>query len=143
MPILSSIEFTLPTRIIFGVDVINRIGETAVEYTNKVFIITDGDVMRKIGLLPKIELLLEKSGVEYILYDNITRDPSNEVIDEAGTLLEESRAKLVIALGGRSVINAAKAAAYLAKNEGSIVEYINGKIGKDESVPVRLLYHFL
>lgn len=136
MPVISTIEFALPTRIIFGTDVINRIGEIAVEYTNKVFLITAGDIMRKIGLLPKVESLLEKSGVDYILYDDVTRDPSIEVIDEIGTLLEQSRAKLVVALGGRSVINAAKAAAYLAKNEGSIVEYLNGKIGKDEAVSV-------
>lgn len=136
MPIISTIEFALPTKIIFGTDVINRIGEIAVEYTNKIFLVTSGDTMRKIGLLPKVESLLEKSGVDYILYDNITRDPSIEVIDEIGTLLAQSRVKLVIALGGRSVINSAKAAAYLAKNEGSIVEYLNGKIGKDEAVSV-------
>jgi len=134
MAIVRTIEYTLPTKIIFGADVLNRIGEIAVEYTNKVFIITNGEVMRKVGLLPRVENLLEKSGVDYILYDNIRRDPDNGIIDEVSTLLKQSHAKLVIALGSRSVINSAKAAAYLAKNEGTIAEYLNGKLGSDEAV---------
>ncbi len=139
MPIVRTIEYTFPTKIIFGADVFNRIGEIAVEYTNKVFIITNGDVMRKIGLLPRVENLLEKSGVDYILYDNIRRDPENDVIDEVAELLRQSHAKLVIALGSSSVINSAKASAYLAKNEGSVVEYLNGKIGSDDAVPVIII----
>ncbi|MBN1898260.1 MAG: iron-containing alcohol dehydrogenase [Spirochaetes bacterium] len=135
MPISSSIEYFLPTRIIFGNDVSNRIGETSVEYTNRVFLITSGEYTRKIGLLPKIETLLEKSGVDYIMYDDITRDPSPAIIDEIGDLIAQSKVKLVVALGGRSVINAVKAACYMARNDGSITDYINGKIGKDESVP--------
>ena len=136
MLIPHAIDFTLPTRILFGTDTVNNIGEIAVEYANKAFLITNGDTMRKIGLLPKIENLLEKSGVDYILYDNITRDPSNDILDEIISLLRQSRAKLIIALGGRSVINTAKACSYVALNDGSIVDYLNGKIGENKSIPV-------
>ncbi len=136
MPKLSAIEFFSPTRIYFGTDVINRIGEDLIEITDKVFIVTDGESMRRAGHLDKLETLLEKSGVEFVIYDTITRDPANEIVDEVGTLIRQSRVKIVIALGGRSVINSAKAAAYLAKNEGSITDYLNGREGLDEAVSV-------
>jgi len=136
MPKLSAIEFFSPTRIYFGADVINRIGEDLIEVTDKVFIVTDGESMRHAGHLDKLETLLEKSGVEFVIYDTIPRDPANEIIDEVGTLIRQSRVKIVIALGGRSVINSAKAAAYLAKNEGSITDYLNGREGLDEAVSV-------
>ena len=133
---LKSIEFLLPTKIIFGTEVVDRVGEVAKEYTDKVFLATDGKVMRKNGLLEKVEGILEKSDVEYILFEEIDRDPKNEVIDEMAALIHQSRVKVVIALGGTSVINAAKAASYMAKNDGKIVEYINGEVGKDDAVSI-------
>lgn len=133
---LSSIEFSLPTRIIFGSEVADRIGETARENTDKVFVITDEGTMAGLGMVDKVTSLLEKSGVEYILYDKIVRDPKIETIDELGDLIRQSRVKLVIAAGSFSVINAAKAGCYLAKNSGKISEFLNGGIGGGQSVPL-------
>ena len=58
-----SIEFSLPTKIIFGTEVVDRIGEITKEYTDKVFLVTNGKVMRKSGLLEKVEGILKKSNV--------------------------------------------------------------------------------
>lgn len=133
---LKSIEFTLPTKIIFGTEVVDRIGEISKEYSDKVFLLANGDVMRKSGILDKIEKLLEISKVEYILYDKIKSNPSNEDVDEIGTLIRQSRVKLIIAVGGQSIINTAKAVAYLGKNKGKIAEFLSGGIGGDECVRV-------
>lgn len=133
---LKSIEFTLPTKIIFGSDVVDRLGEITKEYSEKIFLITNGRVMRKTGILDKIENLLKKSDVEFIIYDEVERDPSNETIDEIGTLVRQSRVKLIVAVGGTSVINTAKAVSYLGLNDGKVVEYLNGGIGSNESIPV-------
>lgn len=133
---LNSIEFSLPTKIIFGNEVVDRIGEIAKDYTDKVFILADRKLVTKIGLLQKVENILDKSGVSYIIYDEIDRDPENDVVDELGTLIRQSRVKLVIGIGGTSVINAAKAACYLAENKGKISEFLNGGLGKDASVPL-------
>jgi len=133
---LKSIELLLPTKIIYGTEVFDRIGEISKEYTDKVFLATNGKMMRKTGLLEKIESILDRSNVEHILFDEIERDPANSVIDEMANLIKQSRVKLVIALGSSSVINAAKAACYVAQNEGKIVEYLNGEVGKDESIPI-------
>ncbi len=133
---LKSLEFLLPTKIIFGIDVSDRAGEISKEYADKAILVTSGKVMRKAGILEKIESVLRKSQIEYILFDHVDRDPSNDVIDEIGALIKQSKVKLVIAFGGTSVINAAKAGAYLGRNDGKIVEYLNGELGKDEAVPV-------
>ncbi|MHA1344552.1 MAG: iron-containing alcohol dehydrogenase [Promethearchaeota archaeon] len=128
MASLKTIEYSIPTKIIFGAETVDRIGELVYEYTDKVFLITNGKVMRKIGLLDRITGILEKSSVEYILYDEVERDPSNDIIDEIGTLVKQSRVKIVIGLGGTSVINTTKAVSYLAKNEGKIEYYLNGEL---------------
>ena len=133
---LKSIEFLLPTKIIFGTEVVDRVGEITKEYADKVFLATNGRVMRKNGILEKVESILGKSNVEYILFDDIDSDPGNNVIDEMAALIQQSQVKIIIALGSTSVINAAKAASYVAKNEGKIVDYLNGEVGKDETVPL-------
>ncbi|MBU1078358.1 MAG: iron-containing alcohol dehydrogenase, partial [Spirochaetes bacterium] len=133
---LKSIEFSLPTKIIFGTEVVDRIGEIAKEYSDKVFLISDGKIMRKNGILGKVENLLELSSVEYILYENVDNESAHLVVDEIATLVRQSRVKYIIAVGGSSVINTAKAAAYLGKNKGKIAEFLNGGIGIDESIPV-------
>ncbi len=133
---LSSIEFSLPTKIIFGSEVIDRIGEITKDISDKVFLVTDDGMMSKVGLLEKVINLLEKSSVEYILYNKVSRDPKNDIIDELGDLIHQSRVRLVVALGGTSVINAAKAGCYLAKNEGKITEFLNGGLGENEAIPL-------
>ncbi len=134
MILSNSIELTFPTRVIYGLDSVNRIGDICKDITDKIFIVTNGTLTRKIGLLQKVESLLESSDVDYILYDDIKRDMHPDSIDEIGTLINQSRVKLILAVGSSSAINTAKAAAYIAKNEGKIIEYINGRIGKNEAV---------
>jgi alcohol dehydrogenase class IV len=136
---LSSIEFSLPTKIIFGSEVADRIGETAKENTDKVFVITDDGAMAGLGLVDKVTSLLDKSGAEYILYDKVSRDAKVESIDELGELIRQSRVKLAIAIGSNSVINAAKAGCYLARNSGKVSEFLNGGIGGSESVPLIII----
>ncbi len=132
----NAIEFNVPTMIVHGPDVINRIAEQAAEYGDKVMIVTQGKFTRKLGLVNKVETLLERKKVKYITFDSIRTNPDNEIIDEGAALAHQSRCNLIIALGSSSSINAAKAISLMAMNEGPTVEYLNGRYHEKLPLPV-------
>ena len=60
-------------------------------------------------------------------YSGVPHDPPLEVVEELRTLATENRAEAVLAAGGGSVMDAAKAAAALAGAAGSVADYFYGK----------------
>ena len=71
----------------------------------------------------QITTMLKKGDIEYCLYDKIVGEPDLHVINQGRDLFIASRCDCVVALGGGSVIDAAKAIGMLAANGGKIEEY--------------------
>lgn len=73
----------------------------------KVFIVTDA-VLNKLGVLTKVTDYLEANNTEYYVYDGITPDPTFQVVEEGLRQSKEAKCNAVLAIGGGSVIDAAK-----------------------------------
>ncbi len=76
---------------------------------NKAMIVTGGSSMKKAGILDKVQEYLKEAGIESVVYGGIKHDPTfHTVLDGASKMLEE-KPDLIIALGGGSVMDGAKA----------------------------------
>jgi alcohol dehydrogenase class IV len=103
-------RFRNPHDIVFGWDTLPYLEEKMEEYGSKrVFIVTD-KVMREVGHVDRVLDIINKSGVETDVYDDISPNPYVEEARAAGKKMGEFGADLVVALGGGSPIDAAKAA---------------------------------
>lgn len=89
----------------------------------KVFIVTD-EVLWKIGALTKIVDGLNAEKLNYQVYDKLPTEPTVEYVEEGTKLLKESGADIILAVGGGTPIDTAKAISVMARNKGKIEDYM-------------------
>lgn len=135
------LEIRSKTTIYFGVGSIEKIkkiaGELKLKGFNKVIVVTGKSAYLKTGAWNYIEPILREQGIEYILYNSISPNPTVDQIDEAAQIGKTFGAQAVIGIGGGSSIDAAKSAAILLSNPGvsarDIFEY---KVFPEKAVPI-------
>jgi alcohol dehydrogenase class IV len=89
----------------------------------KVFIVTD-EVLRKIGTLTRILDGLSAERLDYQVYDKLPTEPTTDYVEEGTKLLKESGADTILAVGGGTPIDTAKAISVMARNKGRIEDYM-------------------
>ena len=119
--------FKMPAKVRFGEGIHTKLGTILKDEMgfNKVFIATDKGIVST-GIIDKIKSGLDQGGIDYIVYDELIPDPTIEVVDEAAEVLRKSGADVVLAVGGGSPIDTAKAMCMLQTHEGSVREYLFG-----------------
>jgi alcohol dehydrogenase class IV len=116
--------YHLPTKVVFGYGVVETLAEAALELDiEKALLVSGKGAMRKTGTLDRCLKLLED--VDVILYEDVEADPSVATVDE---MVDVGRdCTHIVALGGGSPIDAAKAASVVLGNGGSSIDYLMGK----------------
>lgn len=128
------LNFHLPTQIVFGPGVLERI-ETIVRDqlgAKRPFLVTDRGI-EEAGLLDRIRAWL--AGIP--LFNEVEPNPRHTTVNRAAELARRLQPDLIIGLGGGSVLDAAKAIALLVTNPGSIEDY-EGR-GKYRVAPLPVL----
>lgn len=127
-------NFYSDSRVIFGAGRVNELAEMQLPGRKALLVTTSGKSVVKYGYLDKIEKILEKAGVEYVLYNKIIPNPTVRIVDEGARIAKENRCDFIVALGGGSPIDASKMIAVMCKNPGSIWDYIGGGTAKGQPV---------
>ncbi|EPY2273054.1 iron-containing alcohol dehydrogenase [Clostridium sporogenes] len=134
-------EIRSKTTVYLGVGAIEKIYDIASNLKNmnidKVLIVTGRGAYKKTGAWDYVEKALEKENIAYILYNEVTPNPTADQVDEAARMGNELGAKAVIGIGGGSPIDAAKSAAilleYKDKTARDIYEF---KFTPEKAAPV-------
>jgi alcohol dehydrogenase class IV len=100
-------RFTLPRDIYFGSGAINELKN--LKGHKKAFIVTGGQSMRKTGFLQKTEDVLKAAGMETRIYEGVEPDPSIERVFDGAKAMREFEPDVIVAIGGGSPMDAAKA----------------------------------
>ncbi|MDF7826146.1 iron-containing alcohol dehydrogenase [Pontiellaceae bacterium B12227] len=127
-------DYHIPTKILFGAGKLNQLAEEPLPGTKALIVISNGTSMRKHGYLQRLEELLKQQNIETIVYDKIQANPIKEHVMEGAAVAKENDCDFVVALGGGSPIDAAKAIAIMAVNPGDYWDYIGSGSGKGEPV---------
>lgn len=98
-------EFLLKPRICFGQDALSVLNELS---ARSVLLVTD-QAMVKFGLAERVTALLRQRGIAWQMWDDVVADPDIATVVRGMKLMDNHYPDLVIALGGGSVIDAAKA----------------------------------
>ena len=97
-----------PTRLHFGKGVVETLGETVKNYSNKVLLVYGRESVKKYGIYAEVANELTKAGVEWVEYGGIKPNPVIEDVRKAAAFGMESKVGAVVALGGGSVIDSSK-----------------------------------
>jgi len=121
---MHNFEFYAPTRVIFGKGTEMRTGELVKEYGgSKVLIHYGGQSAVRSGLLDRVKASLEAAGISYVTLGGVVPNPHLSKVREGIALAKEAGVDFLLAVGGGSVIDSAKAIAYaLAEPEHDIWE---------------------
>ena len=128
------IDSYIPTRIIFGVGRLNELATAKLPGKKALICVTTGGLMEKLGILPKVIKLLKQNGVESVVYDKITPNPTVTNVMEASALAKANACDFYIGLGGGSSIDTAKATAIMAVNPGHLWDYASVGTGGRKTV---------
>jgi alcohol dehydrogenase class IV len=129
---LKSFELHMPSRVLFGIGAVEKIGLEAKKLkAQKVLIVTDQGVS-KAGAAAKVKESLLKEGLSAEAWDQVETEPSLASVEKLLEYVNRGSFDLLVGVGGGSCMDAAKSAAVLAKNEGDPEDYFSG--GKREFI---------
>lgn len=128
-----------PVNLIFGAGKIEVLGEETAKYGKKAFIVTGRNSTKKTGLLDKALNLLEKCGIECVVFDKVAQNPLTTTVEEGAALAVQNGCDVVIGIGGGSIMDASKSIAFMVKNKGDISDYIFGRIYGETALPIILV----
>ncbi len=124
------------TKIIFGKDTEKLIGSEAIKYGEKALLHYGGGSVKKIGVYNKVISSLKASGIEIIELGGVMPNPRLDLVNEGIKLVKENKIDIIIAVGGGSVIDSAKAIAMGACYDGDVWDFYSGKATPVNALPV-------
>lgn len=124
-----------PTRVLFGSGQLNHLHEQKLPGSKALLVISNGKSVRENGALARTEMELKQAGVQTVLYDKIQSNPLKSTVMAGAKAARENGCNFVVALGGGSVMDAAKIIAMMATNEGDLWDYVFGGTGKGMTPP--------
>lgn len=124
----------VPTKILFGAGTLNDLGKQQLPGKKAVIIISNGKSTRANGYLSRTEEQLAQADVTTSVFDKIHPNPLKETVMEGAAFVKAQGADFIVALGGGSVIDSAKAIAVMAANPGDLWDYIASGTGKGQPI---------
>lgn len=132
-------NYYLPVNVVFGKGRVSEAGIHTKKYGKKALIVTGKSSALKSGLYDKVNASLMKEGMESILFNKVSQNPLTTTALEGAAVARENGCDVIVAIGGGSIMDCAKAIAFLAVNDGDINDYIFGKIASDKALPLILI----
>ncbi len=111
------LQWSVPTRIILGDGCILKNAGLLAAMGKRAYIVTSPSSAKN-GSLDDLKKALETQGISFTVYDKTPPNPPLKTVGEMGAEARDARIDFVVGLGGGSAMDAAKAAAVLAANEG-------------------------
>ncbi|MBP5738856.1 MAG: iron-containing alcohol dehydrogenase [Abditibacteriota bacterium] len=116
---------SLPTKVEFGEGALSSLATHAAGY-KKALVVTGRNAMRKAGVTDRVCALLKEAGVESFVFADVSPDPDCTEVSRAGEIVGAEKIDLLVAVGGGSAIDCAKAVSVIATNPGEPMDYVMG-----------------
>ncbi|MCR4585622.1 MAG: iron-containing alcohol dehydrogenase [Lachnospiraceae bacterium] len=125
---MDNFSFWSPTYFAFGKDSENRAGELAARFGgSRVLVHFGGSSARRSGLLDRVEKSLADAGIYYAELGGVQPNPRSGLVYEGIELCKSDNIDFILAVGGGSVIDSAKAIAAGALYDGDFWDFYDGK----------------
>ena len=120
---MNEFSFSVPQNITVGKGSLAKLPEVAKKLGGSHAFLMSGPHLAKMGLLEKATESLKSAGIEVDTFTEIEGNPSVETVEKATAAFKEASADFIVAFGGGSPMDVAKAVGVTAKYGGSITEY--------------------
>lgn len=137
---MAGFTYYTPTKVVFGKETEQQTGELVkAAGAEKVLIhYGSGSVIRS-GLLDRVKETLCKEEIEYVELGGVVPNPRVSLVYEGIELAKREGVDFILAVGGGSVIDSAKAIGYGVANEGDVWDFYDRKRTADACVPIGVI----
>lgn len=136
---MNRFEYCNPTRLVFGADEENRIGELILPRLSegrRVMVVYGGGSVRRSGLLERVTASLAASGIEAVEFGGARVNPTLEHVRSGIELAREKNVGVMLAVGGGSVIDTAKGIALGVPYDGDVWDFFARGVMPETALPV-------
>lgn len=120
---MNDFMFSIPQTIQFGKGSIQSLPECIRKLGGEKILLISDRGLERAGAVDRVKNILDKEGLPHCEFLDVLPNPTIETVNEAVVAFTESKADVIVALGGGSPMDVAKAVAVLAKHGGSITDY--------------------
>lgn len=124
---MNNFEFCNPTRIIFGKDSQKKVGEYVKKYSSNILFHYGKESIKKSGLYDEVISSLKEAGVAYTELGGVQPNPRISLVRKGVKICKEKKIDFILAAGGGSVIDSAKAIALGIKYDGDVWDFFTMK----------------
>ena len=128
-------SFYLPTKIYKAKDCIKANASVFVDFGKKALIVTGRNSAKTCGALDDVISVLEENNITYNIFNKVLNNPSVENCYEGGIFAKETGSEFIVAIGGGSPIDAAKAISMYAANDIKPLDIFAGE-QKNKPLPI-------
>ncbi len=134
---MDNFEFLVPTKVIFGKGVQNDVGTQIMKIcSGKVLLHYGGKSAKQSGLLTQICTSFDKCGIDYIELGGVRPNPRLSLVRQGIELCRNENVEFILAVGGGSVIDSAKAISLGVCYEGDVWDFFSGKATPEKAMPI-------
>lgn len=133
---MENFEFQNPTRILFGKGSEEKVGAQVAGFSKNILLHYGSGSIKTSGLFDRVTASLKKAGVQWVELGGVKPNPRLSLVQEGVKLCKEHKLGLILAVGGGSVIDSAKAIAMGAVIEGDVWDFYLGKGAPIAALPI-------
>lgn len=134
---MENFQYYTPTKIIFGRGAEEQTGQLAAEQgCKKVLVHYGGGSVVRSGLLERICRSLDAAGISYVSLGGVVPNPRLSLVYEGIRLARKEQVDFILAVGGGSVIDSAKAIGYGVANEGDVWDFYEKRRTAKACLPI-------
>ncbi|MEK3770613.1 iron-containing alcohol dehydrogenase [Paenibacillus sp. FSL R5-0887] len=129
-------EFYNPTKLIFGQGTLEALKTEVPKYGKNVLLMYGGGSIKRSGLYDKVVAELSSIGATVTELSGVEPNPRLSTVHKGVELCREHNIDLVLAVGGGSVLDCAKAVAVGAKYDGDMWDFVERKAAAQDALPL-------
>jgi 1,3-propanediol dehydrogenase len=120
---LKPFQILMPPTVLYGSGCLENMGPKVKPLGRKALVVTD-EIMYKVGYVDKVKEILESQGIQFVVYDKANTEPTTIFVDEGLKMYKENECDFLVAIGGGSPIDTAKAIGAMVTNPGKLTDYM-------------------
>lgn len=130
-------NYYTPTKVVFGKKTEEQVGQLVkARNCKKVLIHYGGGSVKRSGLLDRVKDSLNKEGIDWIELGGVVPNPRLSLVYEGIELAKKEAVDFILAVGGGSVIDSAKAIGYGVTNESDVWDFYDRKCKAQSCLPI-------
>lgn len=133
---MQNFVFQNATKIIFGKDTEKEIGKETAPFGKKVLLHFGGGSIKQSGLYDTVVTSLKEHNIEIYELGGVKPNPRVSLVREGIAICKEHNVDLILAVGGGSVIDSAKAIAAGVNYDGDVWDFFTGKASVTNCLPI-------